>query len=170
MSPRRKAHQALQEQRVSVNRIPEAYSSPTPYLIVRGASEAIDWYSRAFGAVEHVRLVDSSGHVMHAEIRIGKSPLMLADEFPDAGYLSPQTIGGSAVLILVFVEDVDAVFERAISAGAVEKRAVSDEFDGDRRGTLVDPFGHVWILGSRREEISVGTLKERFAKLMGLAD
>lgn len=155
---------------MSVKSIPDAYSSLTPYLIVTGASDAIEWYSKALGAVEHVRLVDSSGHIMHAEIRVGSSPLMLADEFPDVGYVSPRTLGGSAVLILVFVEDVDSVFQRAISMGATEKRAVSDQFDGDRRGTLVDPYGHVWVLATRREEVSVDTVKERFAKLMGLAD
>jgi PhnB protein len=155
---------------MSVKPIPDAYDSPTPYLIVTGASDAIEWYSKAFGAIEQVRLVDASGHVMHAEIRVGRAPLMLADEFPDVGYVSPRTLGGSAVLILVFVDDVDSVFERAISLGAVEKRAVSDEFDGDRRGTLIDPFGHVWVLASRREEVSVHAMKERFAKLMGLVD
>jgi PhnB protein len=155
---------------MSVKPIPDAYRSPTPYLIVAGASDAIEWYSRAFGAVEHVRLADSSGRVMHAEIRVNQSPLLLADEFPDMGYVSPRTLGGSPVLMLIFVDDVDSAFERAISMGAVEKRAVRDEFDGDRRGTLIDPFGHVWILATRQEEVSVDTMKDRFAKLMGLAD
>lgn len=155
---------------MSVRPIPEAYSSPTPYLIVTGASDAIEWYSKAFGATEHVRLVDSTGHVMHAEIRLGSAPLMLADEFPDSGYVSPETLGGSAVLILVFVQDVDSVFQRAIGMGAVEKRTVRDEFDGDRRGTLVDPFGHVWLLANRREDVPVAAMKDRFAKLMGMAD
>ena len=155
---------------MSVKSIPDAYSSPTPYLIVTGASDAIEWYCKAFGARERLRLVDASGHIMHAEIRVGNAPLMLADQFPDMGYVSPRTLGGSAVLILVFVEDVDSVFQRAIGMGAVEKRAVSDEFDGDRRGTLIDPFGHIWVLASRKEEISAETMKKRFSKLMGLAD
>jgi PhnB protein len=151
---------------MDVNPIPDEYITATPYLIVRGASNAIEWYIKAFGAVEYVRLADSSGHVMHAEIRVGESPVMLADEFPDEGYVSPHTLGGSAVLLLLYVIDVDKVFGQAIALGAVERRAVSDQFDGDRRGTLLDPFGHIWLLASRREKVSVSDMKERFSKLM----
>ena len=149
-----------------MNPIPKAYVTPTPYLIVRGAAKAIEWYTNAFGAEEYVRLADSSGHVMHAEIRIGESPLMLADEFPDEGFSSPDTIGGSPVLLLLYVENVDEVFERAIRMGALARKAVSDQFDGDRRGTLSDPFGHTWLLASRLENLSASTMKERFNELM----
>lgn len=155
------------EAAMAVKPIPDAYSSPTPYLMVRGAAAAIKWYAEALGASEVLRLEDASGHIMHAEIRIGDSPVMLADEFPDEGYVAPQTLGGSPVLLLVYVDDVDAVFERAIASGAVEKKPVSDQFDGDRRGSLVDPFGHIWLLASRLEEVSVDDMKKRFAKLMG---
>jgi len=152
---------------MAVNPVPDAYRTATPYLIVRGAASAIEWYRDAFGATEHVRLADASGHVMHAEIRIGDSPVMLADEFPDEGFMSPETVGGSPVLLLVYVEDVDLIFGRAIGLGAVEKKAVSDQFDGDRRGTLVDPFGHTWLLASRLEDVSADDLKDRFSELMG---
>jgi PhnB protein len=143
-----------------------SYSAPTPYLIVKGAADAIAWYSKAFDATEQLRLADDAGHIMHAEIRIGESAVMLADEFPDQGYVSPATLGGSSVLLLVYVAEVDAVFERAVGMGATAMRAVSDQFDGDRRGTLIDPFGHIWILGTRREELSVDEVKARFKELM----
>ena len=147
--------------------IPVDYKTPTPYLIVRGAANAIEWYKDAFGATEYVRLADASGQVMHAEIRIGDSPIMLGDEFPDEGFRSPETVGGSPVILLVYVENVDSVFGRAIELGAVEQMAVSDQFDGDRRGTLIDPYGHIWMLASRLEEVSADDLQERFTKLMG---
>ncbi len=153
---------------MTVKPIPDAYRNPTAYLIVRGASKAIEWYTKALGAIECIRLADQSGHVMHAEIRIGESPLMLADEFPTEGYASPETIGGSPVLLLVYVDDVDTIFERAIRLGATERKAVSDQFDGDRRGTLVDPFGHVWLLATRREDVSLEDIKQRFDKAMGI--
>lgn len=146
--------------------IPLAYRSPIPYLMVRGAAEAIKWYTQAFGASERLRLEDPSGTIMHAEIRMGDSPVMLADEFPDDGHVGPQTLGGSPVLLLVYVDDVDAVFQRAIGYGAVERKPVSHQFDGDRRGTLVDPFGHVWLLASRVEEVSASEMNERFKNLV----
>jgi PhnB protein len=142
--------------------IPDAYRSATPYLIVNDATAAIAFYKNAFGASELVRLVDPSGKMMHAEIRINNSPFMLADEFPDMGYRSPLTLGGSPVCFLLYVEDVDAQFARAVAAGARETLAVADQFDGDRRGTLTDPFGHVWLLATRKETISFETMRERF--------
>jgi PhnB protein len=150
-----------------VNPIPEAYRTATPYLIANGASRAIDFYKAAFGATEMVRLADSGGKVMHAEIRIGDTTLMLADEFPEMGYRSPISLGGSPVSLLLYVEDVDAVFAKAIAGGATETMAVADQFDGDRRGTLTDPFGHVWLLASKREEVSFEEMRRRFAELMG---
>jgi PhnB protein len=133
--------------------------------MVRGAANAINWYTEALGASEVIRLEDPSGHIMHAEISIGGWPVMLADEFPDEGYVGPQTLGGSPVLLLLYVDDVDVVFSQALAHGAVEKQPVSDQFDGDRRGSLVDPFGHVWLLASRLEELSTDDIKERFARL-----
>jgi PhnB protein len=138
----------------------------TPYLIVTDASAAIDFYHEAFGAAEYVRLADSSGKVMHAEIRIGNVPIMLADEFPDMGYRSPKTLGGSAVSILLYVDDVDAAFAAAIASGATVIMPVQDQFDGDRRGTLSDPFGHVWLLATKQEDISIDELKQRFMAML----
>jgi PhnB protein len=138
----------------------------TPYIIVNGASRAIDFYKAAFSATELVRLADLSGKVMHAEIRIGNATLMLADEFPEMGYRSPESLGGSPVLLLLYVEDVDAIFAKAVAGGATETMAVADQFDGDRRGTLTDPFGHVWLLATKKEEMSIEELRSRFTKLM----
>jgi PhnB protein len=146
--------------------IPHEYRCATPYLIVKGAAGAIAFYKKAFGAAEIVRLADSTGKVMHAEIRIDNSPIMLADEFPDMGYSGPQTLGGSPVSILLYVEDVDAQFAQAIAAGATQTMAPSNQFDGDRRGTLTDPYGHVWLLATRKEDISKQELQRRFEALM----
>ena len=146
--------------------IPDGYRAATPYLIVNDAARAMEFYKAAFGATEVVRLVDANGKVMHAEIRVGSAPLMLADEFPEMGYVSPTSLGGSPVSLLLYVEDVDAFFAKAIAGGAVEKVAVADQFDGDRRGTLTDPFGHIWLLATRREDVSLDELRSRFARML----
>jgi PhnB protein len=138
----------------------------TPYLIVNGADAAIAFYKKAFNASEIVRLADPTGKVMHAELRIDGMPLMLADEFPDMGYRSPRSWGGSAVSILLYVADVDSQFGRAIAAGAAVTVGLADQFDGDRRGTLTDPFGHVWLLATKTEVISSEELRQRFQALM----
>jgi PhnB protein len=146
--------------------IPDAYRAATPYLIVKNATEAIAFYKDALGAREVVRLADSTGKVMHAELIINDSRIMLADEFPDMGYRSPQSYGGSSVSLLLYVNDVDAQVAKMISAGSKETMAVTDQFDGDRRGTVTDPFGHIWLLASRKEEISKEEMQRRFAKMM----
>ena len=146
--------------------IPAAYRTPTPYLIVNDAAKAIAFYVEAFGATELIRLADPSGKVMHAEIGIGGAPLMLADEFPDMGYRSPTSLGGSPVPVLLYVENVDAQFKTAIAAGAKETAPVENQFDGDRRGTLTDPFGHVWLLATRKEDVSHEEMKKRFDTMM----
>jgi PhnB protein len=138
----------------------------TPYLIVNGAADAIAYYKKALNASEIVRLADSSGKIMHAELQVEGSIFMLADEFPEMGYRSPQSLGGSPVSMLLYVADVDSLFARAISAGGAETLAVADQFDGDRRGTLTDPFGHVWLLATRREHISTEEMQKRFAKML----
>lgn len=138
----------------------------TPYLIVNGADAAIAFYKKAFNAAEIVRLADPTGKVMHAELRIDGMPLMLADEFPDMGYRSPRSWGGSPVSILLYVADVDSQFGRAIAAGATVTLGLADQFDGDRRGTLTDPFGHVWLLATKKEVISSEELQRRFQALM----
>jgi len=137
-----------------------------PYLIVADAVSAIDFYCKAFGATEYVRLADSNGKVMHAEIRIGNIPIMLADEFPDMRYRSPKTIGGSAVSILLYVDNVDALFESATAFGATVTMPIQEQFDGDRRGTLTDPFGHIWLLATKQEDISVDELQQRFNAML----
>lgn len=146
--------------------IPDAYRTATPYIIVNGAARAIDFYKAAFDATERVRLADSNGKVMHAEIRIGDAQLMLADEFPEMGYRSPESLGGSPVSLLLYVEDVDSFFIKAIAAGARETMAVADQFDGDRRGTLTDPFGHIWMFATKKEDVSLEEMQSRFAKMM----
>ncbi|MFZ6712513.1 VOC family protein [Undibacterium sp. TC9W] len=146
--------------------IPPAYRGATPYLIIKGAAAALEFYAAAFAANELVRLDDGNGKIMHAEISIGDALLMLADEFPDMGYRGPQSLGGSSVSIHLYVDDVDAVFGRAVELGAKAAMPVADQFDGDRRGTLIDPFGHVWLLASRKEDVSYDELRARFAKMM----
>lgn len=146
--------------------IPSAYRAVIPYLIVNDPPRAIDFYKAAFSAIEQVRLADPNGKIMHAEIRIGDAAIMLADEFPEMGYRSPRTLGGSPVCLLLYVEDVDAVFAAAIAAGGTETMAVADQFDGDRRGTLTDPFGHIWLLATKKEQVSMEEMQSRFAKLM----
>lgn len=141
--------------------IPEGYHSVTPYLIINGATAALDYYTRAFGAVELFRMPAPEGKIGHAEIKIGDSPIMLADEAPEMGYKSPQSLGGSPVSIMIYVEDVDTVFNRAIAAGGKEQRPVKDQFYGDRSGTLEDPFGHVWHVATHKEDVSPEEMERR---------
>jgi len=141
--------------------IPEGYHTATPYLIVKGAAEALEFYKKAFGARETMRFVAPDRRIGHAEIRIGDSPIMLADEHPDMGYRSPQSIGGTPVSILLYVEDVDRWFERAIAAGGKVTRPVANQFYGDRTGTLTDPFGHVWSISTRVEDVSLEEMHRR---------
>ena len=148
--------------------IPEGYHTATPYLIIGGAAEAIEFYQKAFGATELFRFPAPDGKIGHAEIKIGDSPIMLADEYPEMGYKGPQTLGGSPVSIMIYVDDVDTVFDRAVAAGASVKEAVSDKFYGDRMGTLADPFGHVWHVSTHKEDVSVEEM-ERRAKAAGAA-
>jgi len=148
--------------------IPEGYHTATPYLIVGGAADAIEFYKKAFGATELFRFPAPDGKIGHAEIKIGDSPIMLADEYPEMGYKGPQTLGGSPVSIMIYVDDVDTVFNRAVAAGASIKEAVSDKFYGDRMGTLADPFGHVWHVSTHKEDVSVEEM-ERRAKAAGAA-
>jgi len=141
--------------------IPEGYSTATPYLIIKGAAEAIEFYKRAFGATEMLRMADPQGRVGHAEIKIGDSVIMLADEHPAMGYRSPRALGGSSVSILLYLEDVDTVFARAVKAGAKALRPVTNQFYGDRSGTLEDPFGHVWTIATHVEDVPPEEMKRR---------
>jgi len=149
---------------MAVAPIPPGYASVTPYLIVRGAAKAIDFYQRAFGAIELFRLDGPDGTLAHAEIRIGNSPVMLADG--TSGYPDPLTLGGSSVSFMIYVPDVDAAFARAIAAGATAKRPVADQFYGDRTGTLADPFGHVWSLATHVEDVAPGEMDRRLKEMM----
>jgi PhnB protein len=141
--------------------IPDGYRTATPYLIIKGAAEAIEFYKRAFGATELLRMADPQGRVGHAEIKIGDSVIMLADEHPAMGYRGPRSLGGSSVSILLYLEDVDGVFERAVKAGATAQRPVADQFYGDRSGTLEDPFGHVWTVATHVEDVPPEEMQRR---------
>ena len=146
---------------MAVKPIPDGYHTATPYLIIRGAGAAIEFYKKAFGATELFRFPTPDGKIGHAEIKIGDSPIMMADEYPEMGYNGPQTLGGSPVSVMIYVEDVDTVFNRAVDAGATVKEAVQDKFYGDRIGTLVDPFGHVWHVSTHKEDISMEEMEKR---------
>src|SRR3954469_17814594 len=135
-----------------VKPIPEGYHSVTPHLIVNNGAAAIDFYKKAFGAVELFRMPAPDGKIGHAEIKIGDSPVMLADEHPEMGYQGPESLGGSPVSLMIYVEDVDKIFEQAVTAGAKVKEALQDKFYGDRLGTVTDPFGHVWHLATHKED------------------
>lgn len=151
---------------MAVKPIPDGYHTATPYLIVKDAARAIEFYVRAFGATELMRLADPSGKIGHAEIKIGDSPIMLADEFPDMGTRSPHAYGGTAVSTCLYVEDVDRIFAQAVAAGAAVQRPVVDQFYGDRSGTLVDPFGHVWTIATHKEDVSNEEISRRFSEFM----
>ena len=146
---------------MAVKSIPEGYHSVTPHLIINGAADAIEFYKKAFGATELFRFPAPDGKIEHAEIKIGDSPIMLADEFAEMGYKGPQALGGSPVSLMIYLEDVDAVFNRAVEAGASVKEAVQDKFYGDRTGTLTDPFGHVWHVSTHKEDVSMEEMEER---------
>lgn len=145
-----------------VNPIPEGFHTVTPYLTIKGAADAIGFYEDAFGAREIFRWADPDGRIRHAEVVIGDSPVMLTDEAPEFGMSGPQSLGGSPVHIFLYVEDADAVFDQAISAGATELMPVEDSSDGDRRGGVTDPFGHVWYIGTHVEDISREELQKRY--------
>lgn len=146
---------------MAVSHIPEGYHSVTPYLIVDGAAEAIRFYERAFGAREVLRMAMGEDKLAHAEIKIGDSHVMLADEFPDMDFLGPRKRGGATASLMIYVEDVDSAFRRAIEAGAQEERAPADQFWGDRMGTLLDPFGHRWTLATHVEDVSAEEMQRR---------
>ena len=148
-----------------VKPIPDGYHSVTPYLVVNGAAKALDYYKQAFGAEERLRLPTPDGRIAHAEIEIGDSVVMLADEFPQMGAKSPQTIGGTPVGICLYVKDVDAVFKQAIAAGGKQEKPLQNQFYGDRSGTLVDPFGHKWTVATHIEDVPPEELGRRMAAM-----
>jgi PhnB protein len=147
----------------AVKAIPEGYHSVTPYLILSGAGEAIAFYKKALGAEELLRMDGPGGKIHHAEIKVGDSRIMLADEHPDIQALSPKTIGGSPVSIHLYVEDVDAAVERAVAAGAKLIRPVADQFYGDRTGGVEDPFGYRWFMATHKEDLTMDEIRRRAA-------
>ncbi len=150
-----------------VKPIPEGYHTATPYLVVNGADRAIEFYKRAFGAKELLRMPGPEGKIMHAEIQIRDSIIMLCDEFPEMGARSAQALGDTPVSIFLYVEDVDAIFKQAVAAGAKELMPVQDMFWGDRWGKLVDPFGHKWQIATHKEELTAEEISRRAAAAMG---
>ncbi len=152
---------------MSVKPIPDGYHNVTPYLIIKGATEALDFYKRAFGAAELFRLDAPGGKIGHAEISIGDSRIMLADACEESPTSDPQVLGGSSVGLYVYVEDVDVLFGQAIAAGAKAVTPVQDQFYGDRSGTLQDPFGHIWFLSTHKEDLAPEEINRRSEALFG---
>jgi len=150
----------------TVRAIPRPAHRLTPHLVAQDAARAIAFYVEIFGATEEFRLTEPGGKIGHAELRLGGSRLMIADEYPDYGALSPVSIGGTSVTLHLYVKDVDAVTARALRAGAALLRPVTDEFYGDRTAIVLDPFGHKWQLSSRREEVSPEDMQQRWTKML----
>jgi len=151
----------------AVKAIPEGYHTVTPYLILSGAGDAIAFYKKALGAEEVMRMADPGGKIHHAEIEIGDSRIMLADEHPEIQALSPKTVGGSPVSIHLYVADVDGAVERAVAAGAKLIRPVADQFYGDRVGGIEDPFGYRWFIATRKEDLTMDEIRRRAAAQSG---
>jgi len=149
-----------------VKAVPDGFHSVTPYLFIKGAAKAIDFYKDVFGAGVLVRMEGPGGSIAHAEIRIGDSVIMLGDEVPQMGALSPLTVGGASSGLNLYLENVDAVVEKAVGAGAKIVRPLKDQFYGDRSATLLDPFGHMWTLATHIEDVSPDEMKKRMAAAM----
>ena len=148
-----------------VQAIPTGYAGVTPYLIIRDAARALEFYKKAFGATELMRFPAPGGKIGHAEIKVGDGVVMLADESPEMGHKSPQTLGGTAITLMFYVADVDAQFAKAVAAGGTVKQALKDQFYGDRSGTITDPFGHVWTIATHKEDVSPEEMQRRMAKM-----
>jgi PhnB protein len=148
-----------------VQAIPTGYAGVTPYLIIRDAARAIDFYKKAFGATELMRFPGPDGAIGHAEIKIGDGVVMLADESPEMGHKSPQTLGGTPISLLFYVPDVDARFASAVAAGGTVKNPLKDQFYGDRSGTITDPFGHIWTIATHTEDVSADEMQRRMAAM-----
>ena len=147
-------------------RIPDGFHGATPYLCCRDAARAVEFYRRAFGAIETLRLAEPDGRIGHAEIKIGDAVIMLSDEYPDFDAVSPQALGGTPVAIHVYVADIDVLVRQAAAAGATVQRGPEDEFYGDRAATLTDPFGHRWKFATHIEDVSGEEMQKRYDKLM----
>jgi PhnB protein len=150
----------------AVSPIPDGYPRVIPSLIIDGAPAAIEFYDAVLGTSVRMRMDSPDGKVGHAELQLGDSVIMLADEFPDMGYLGPKSVGGTSVTLSVYVDDVDTVFERALAAGATEVRAVENQFYGDRSGQFEDPFGHRWNVATHIEDVPDDEMMRRAAEAM----
>lgn len=148
-----------------VQAIPDRYAHATPYLACKGAADAIEFYKKAFGAREDMRMPMPDGRIGHAELTLGKSVIMLADEFPEMGFKSPISLGGSPVNLVVFVEDVDSFVNHAVASGASIVQPLTDKFYGDRSACLKDPFGHSWTFSTHKEEVSPEEMTKRAAAM-----
>ena len=155
--------------KTTLKTVPDGFHTATPYLVITNAAKAIEFYREVFNATELSRLATLDGKVGHAEIRIGDSRLMLADEFPEWDARSPQTTGGSTVFIMLYVEDVDEVVSRAVAAGAKLFKPVEDQFYGDRSGSLTDPFGHKWTIATHKEDVPLEEIKSRACALFDMS-
>ncbi len=149
---------------------PEGYQAANTYLCIKNASDAIEFYTKAFGATERMRLNLPDGKIMHAEIQFGDVVIMISDELPDWGMLSPSSLGGSPASIMLYVEDADIAFKRAIDAGATENMPVEDQFWGDRMGSVMDPFGYKWSLTTQIEKVDPAEIQQRFDAWMQSQD
>jgi PhnB protein len=148
-----------------VQSIPPGHAGVTPYLHIRGAARALEFYKKAFGAIELMRFPMPDGRIGHAEMKLGEGVFMLADEFPEDGVKTPQALDGTSVSLMFYVSNVDAVFARATAAGGVVKKPLADQFYGDRSGTIADPFGHVWTIATHVEDVSADEMKRRMAAM-----
>lgn len=149
----------------TVKYIPDGYHSITPYLIVKNAAKALDFYKTVFGSKEVMRMADPNGNIKHSEITIGNSKIMLADESPEVNALSPQTVGGSPVLIHLYVENVDKCIQRAVDNGSKLTRPIQDQFYGDRIGCITDPFGHIWGIATHTKDVSPEEMNKHFEEM-----
>jgi PhnB protein len=147
-----------------VKPIPEGYHSLTPYLVVDGGVEALEYYKKAFGATELFRM-EHEGKIGHAEMKIGDSPFMLSDGHKEWGYQGPKAYGGTPVMLMIYVDDCDTIFRQALEAGGTEVKPLQDQFYGDRSGTLTDPFGHVWTVATHKEDVTPEEMDKRLAAL-----
>lgn len=167
-SKKKTAAKSTKRKPAKVQAVPKGYTSVTPYLIVANATQAIDFYKKAFGAKEVMRMEKAGGKVGHAELKINDAKIMLADEFPEMNALSPQAFGGTAVSIHLYLKDVDGVVQRALDAGAKLVRPVEDMFYGDRCGTVEDPSGHKWHVSTHIEDVSPREIRKRLDKMAGM--
>jgi PhnB protein len=152
---------------MAVKSIPEGYHSITPYLVIKNCSAAIDYYVKAFGAREVVRMDAPGGKIGHAELMFGNSYVMMADEHPDQGHIGPETVGGTPVGLMFYVDDVDAVFNRAVENGATVTEPLENKFYGDRSGSIKDPFGHKWMISTHVEDVTPDEMERRMKAMQG---